>query len=79
MDRAGAGAARADFNREAGGYASGFASGGPQDDNPEVRSALRQVLPFHPTQAQKTALGEIVADMRVFVDELVTRIAETYS
>jgi ATP-dependent DNA helicase RecG len=29
-----------------------------------VRSALRQVLPFHPTKAQKTALGEIVADMR---------------
>ena len=29
-----------------------------------MRSALRQVLPFHPTQAQKTALGEIVADMR---------------
>ena len=29
-----------------------------------MRSALRQVLPFHPTKAQKTALGEIVADMR---------------
>ena len=36
----------------------------PFETNPEVRSALRQVLPFHPTQAQKTALGEIVADMR---------------
>ncbi len=32
--------------------------------NDAVRSALRQVLPFHPTKAQKTALGEIVADMR---------------
>ena len=32
--------------------------------NPAVRAALRQVLPFHPTQAQKKALGEIVADMR---------------
>jgi ATP-dependent DNA helicase RecG len=30
----------------------------------KVREALRQVLPFHPTRAQKTALGEIVADMR---------------
>jgi ATP-dependent DNA helicase RecG len=30
----------------------------------QVREALRQVLPFHPTKAQKTALGEIVADMR---------------
>jgi ATP-dependent DNA helicase RecG len=29
-----------------------------------VREAIRQVLPFHPTRAQKTALGEIVADMR---------------
>jgi ATP-dependent DNA helicase RecG len=29
-----------------------------------VREALRQVLPFHPTAAQKRALGEIVADMR---------------
>jgi ATP-dependent DNA helicase RecG len=34
------------------------------ETNAEVRSALRQVLPFHPTKAQKTALGEIVADMR---------------
>ena len=32
--------------------------------NDDVREAIRQVLPFHPTKAQKTALGEIVADMR---------------
>jgi ATP-dependent DNA helicase RecG len=30
----------------------------------KVREAIREVLPFHPTKAQKTALGEIVADMR---------------
>jgi ATP-dependent DNA helicase RecG len=36
----------------------------PFETNAEVRSALRRVLPFHPTKAQKTALGEIVADMR---------------
>jgi ATP-dependent DNA helicase RecG len=30
----------------------------------KVREALREVLPFHPTAAQKRALGEIVADMR---------------
>jgi ATP-dependent DNA helicase RecG len=30
----------------------------------KVREAIRQVLPFHPTAAQKAALGEIVADMR---------------
>jgi len=30
----------------------------------KVREALREVLPFHPTMAQKRALGEIVADMR---------------
>lgn len=29
-----------------------------------VRQALRQILPFHPTAAQKRALAEIVADMR---------------
>jgi ATP-dependent DNA helicase RecG len=29
-----------------------------------VRTALRQVLPFHPTTAQKQALAEIAADMR---------------
>ncbi len=32
------------------------------DDN--VRAAIREVLPFHPTAAQKRALAEIVADMR---------------
>ncbi len=36
----------------------------PFETNDAVRAALRQVLPFHPTKAQKTALGEIVADMR---------------
>jgi ATP-dependent DNA helicase RecG len=36
----------------------------PFETNDRVRSALRQVLPFHPTKAQKTALSEIVADMR---------------
>lgn len=30
----------------------------------QVRAALRSVLPFHPTAAQKKALGEIAADMR---------------
>jgi ATP-dependent DNA helicase RecG len=30
----------------------------------KVREAIRQVLPFHPTAAQKRALGEIVADMK---------------
>jgi ATP-dependent DNA helicase RecG len=29
-----------------------------------VREALKQVLPFHPTPAQKRVLGEIVADMK---------------
>ncbi len=29
-----------------------------------VRAAIKQVLPFHPTAAQKRVLGEIVADMR---------------
>jgi len=29
-----------------------------------VRQAIKQVLPFHPTTAQKRALGEIVGDMR---------------
>ena len=32
--------------------------------NAKVREAIREVLPFHPTTAQKRALGEIVADMR---------------
>ena len=32
--------------------------------NDKVREAIREVLPFHPTTAQKRALGEIVNDMR---------------
>jgi ATP-dependent DNA helicase RecG len=32
--------------------------------NEKVREAIREVLPFHPTAAQKRTLGEIVADMR---------------
>jgi ATP-dependent DNA helicase RecG len=32
--------------------------------NAKVREAIKEVLPFHPTKAQKRALGEIVADMR---------------
>ena len=32
--------------------------------NDKVREAIREVLPFHPTSAQKRALGEIVSDMR---------------
>ncbi len=32
--------------------------------NAEVREALKQVLPFKPTAAQKRVLGEIAADMR---------------
>ena len=34
------------------------------ETNAKIREAIRQVLPFHPTAAQKQALGEIVADMR---------------
>jgi ATP-dependent DNA helicase RecG len=30
----------------------------------KVRAALRSILPFHPTAAQKRALGEIAGDMR---------------
>jgi ATP-dependent DNA helicase RecG len=30
----------------------------------KVRTALREILPFHPTAAQKRALGEIAGDMR---------------
>jgi ATP-dependent DNA helicase RecG len=30
----------------------------------KVRAALREILPFHPTSAQKRALGEIAGDMR---------------
>jgi ATP-dependent DNA helicase RecG len=32
--------------------------------NDQVRSALKQILPFKPTAAQKRVLGEIVTDMR---------------
>ena len=32
--------------------------------NVKVREAIKQVLPFHPTNAQKRVLGEIVSDMR---------------
>ncbi len=32
--------------------------------NEQVRAALREVLPFHPTKAQKRALAEIVEDMK---------------
>jgi ATP-dependent DNA helicase RecG len=31
---------------------------------PNVREAIKQILPFHPTAAQKRVLGEIVSDMR---------------
>ncbi|HEX3985724.1 MAG TPA: ATP-dependent DNA helicase RecG [Acidobacteriaceae bacterium] len=30
----------------------------------KVRTAIREILPFHPTAAQKNALGEIASDMR---------------
>ncbi|MFZ0632686.1 MAG: ATP-dependent DNA helicase RecG [Acidobacteriaceae bacterium] len=30
----------------------------------KVRAAIREILPFHPTAAQKHALGEIASDMR---------------
>ncbi len=39
-------------------------TGIPFETGENVRQALRDVLPFHPTSAQKRALGEIVADMR---------------
>ncbi len=32
--------------------------------NVKVREAIKQVLPFHPTSAQKRVLGEIASDMR---------------
>ena len=32
--------------------------------NDQVREALKQILPFKPTSAQKRVLGEIVTDMR---------------
>jgi ATP-dependent DNA helicase RecG len=34
------------------------------ETNDKVREAIREVLPFHPTTAQKKALGEIVSDMK---------------
>jgi ATP-dependent DNA helicase RecG len=34
------------------------------ETNDKVRGAIREVLPFHPTAAQKRTLGEIVTDMR---------------
>jgi ATP-dependent DNA helicase RecG len=33
------------------------------ETGPPVREAIKQVLPFHPTTAQKRVLGEIVSDM----------------
>ncbi len=32
--------------------------------NESVRAAIKQILPFHPTTAQKKVLGEIVGDMK---------------
>jgi len=32
--------------------------------NVKVREAIKQILPFHPTSAQKRVLGEIASDMR---------------
>ena len=32
--------------------------------NAKVREAIKQILPFHPTAAQKRVLGEIASDMR---------------
>jgi ATP-dependent DNA helicase RecG len=34
------------------------------ETNTKVREAIKQVLPFHPTGAQKRVLGEIAGDMR---------------
>jgi ATP-dependent DNA helicase RecG len=34
------------------------------ETNDKVREAIREVLPFHPTAAQKRTLGQIVTDMR---------------
>ena len=34
------------------------------ETGPGVREAIKRVLPFHPTAAQKRVLGEIVGDMR---------------
>jgi ATP-dependent DNA helicase RecG len=38
--------------------------GTPFETNTNVREAIKQVLPFHPTTAQKRVLGEIASDMR---------------
>ena len=38
--------------------------GTPFQTNEKVREAIKQILPFHPTRAQKKVLGEIVDDMR---------------
>src|SRR6195952_1165304 len=38
--------------------------GTPFLTNVKVREAIKQVLPFHPTAAQKRVLGEIATDMR---------------
>jgi ATP-dependent DNA helicase RecG len=38
--------------------------GTPFATNVKVREAIKQVLPFHPTAAQKRVLGEIANDMR---------------
>ncbi len=39
-------------------------SGVPFNTGESVREAVKEVLPFHPTKAQKHVLGEIVSDMR---------------
>jgi ATP-dependent DNA helicase RecG len=39
-------------------------SGPALTTSPQVREALKQILPFKPTAAQKRVLGEIVTDMR---------------
>jgi len=36
----------------------------PFETGPSVREALKRILPFHPTSAQKRALKEIVGDLR---------------
>ena len=39
------------------------AQGIPFEISPSVREQIKQILPFHPTAAQKRVLGEIAADM----------------
>lgn len=39
-------------------------AGTPFTTGDGVRKAIKQVLPFHPTAAQKRVLGEVVADMK---------------